>query len=424
MSEAQGAAGPAIQQLIVKVHSRCNLACDYCYVYEAPDQGWRRQPVTMDPATVGVIGARIAEHAAAHGLDRVWVTLHGGEPLLVGPDRLRGIVGDLRRTAGERCELAIGLQTNGVLLDEPWADWMVRERIRVGVSLDGGQAANDRHRRFRNGAGSHRQVVRAVELMAAPGRRPYFAGLLATIDPVNDPVALYHDLAGLDPGRIDLLLPHATWELPPPAAEPSRTVYGDWLVTFFDTWYDAKPVMSVRLFEEIMHALLGGASLSEAVGLSAPQSIVVETDGTFERTDALKIAYDGAAATGYNIFDHSLDDVLRHPAVASNMLGKAGLSATCLQCPIVAACGGGLFPHRYRAANGFDNPSVYCNDLGRLINHVAQRLGADLARHRAKMVGSPLPMPRPTTGGPSDATEHPAVAGGTFAPRKAVGGSR
>jgi hypothetical protein len=28
-------------QIVVKIHSRCNLACDHCYVYEHADQGWR-----------------------------------------------------------------------------------------------------------------------------------------------------------------------------------------------------------------------------------------------------------------------------------------------------------------------------------------------------------------------------------------------
>ena len=27
------------------------------------------------------------------------------------------------------------------------------------------------------------------------------------------------------------------------------------------------------------------------------------------------------------------------------------------------ACGGGYLPHRFSRKNGFDNPSVYCDDL-------------------------------------------------------------
>jgi uncharacterized protein len=27
------------------------------------------------------------------------------------------------------------------------------------------------------------------------------------------------------------------------------------------------------------------------------------------------------------------------------------------------ACGGGYLPHRYSTKNGYDNPSIYCDDL-------------------------------------------------------------
>lgn len=369
-----------LRQFIVKVHGRCDLACDYCYVYNSPDQGWRRRPRAMDLATLRWIGKRIAEHAAGHGLDAVEVTLHGGEPLLLGRERLLGMVSELRRLTAGTCELAIGLQTNGVRLDEGFADALVRANVRIGISLDGGREANDRHRLGHDGASSYERVAAAVSRMTQPERRGCFAGILATIDPANDPARLYHDLADLRPGRIDLLLPHATWESPPAAALPGRTPYGDWLIRFFDTWYDAPPVIGVRLFEEIMNALLGGASLSETVGLSAPQSIVIETDGSYEHLDTLKIAYDGAAATGCTVVQHSIDDALRSPALAAAPYGLAGLSQTCRECPIVTACGGGQYPHRYRATNGFDNPSVYCHDLGVLINHIDARLRADLAR--------------------------------------------
>ncbi|MGH3248417.1 MAG: aKG-HExxH-type peptide beta-hydroxylase, partial [Trebonia sp.] len=33
-------------------------------------------------------------------------------------------------------------------------------------------------------------------------------------------------------------------------------------------------------------------------------------------------------------------------------------------------CGGGLYAHRYRTGSGFDNPSVYCGDLEKIISHV------------------------------------------------------
>jgi uncharacterized protein len=355
------------------------LACDHCYVYEAADQSWRAQPKSITRRTLRAAARRIADHSAPHGLDRVRITLHGGEPLMVGHDGLRQIVQELRTGLSGDVELELGLQTNGILLDERFARFLLQEQVRVGISLDGGRSANDLHRRFAHGGSSYDHVATAARLMASKEYRQIFAGLLCTVDPANDPVQVFHDLAELNPPKVDLLLPHATWETPPRAALPERTVYGDWLVEFFDAWYDAPPVIGVRLFQEVMHALLGGASLSEAVGLSSPESIVIETDGSFERTDALKIAYHGAPATGYNVFEHSLEDLLRHPAIVAGTRGMAGLAECCRSCTIVSACGGGLLPHRYRAANGFDNPSVYCHDLARLITHVSERIVVDLA---------------------------------------------
>jgi uncharacterized protein len=56
------------RQFVVKIHSRCNLACDYCYVYEMADQGWRSQPTRMSLRVVRASVARIAEHVRAHDL--------------------------------------------------------------------------------------------------------------------------------------------------------------------------------------------------------------------------------------------------------------------------------------------------------------------------------------------------------------------
>jgi uncharacterized protein len=380
--------GPEVRQFVLKIHGRCNLACDYCYVYEAVDQSWRSKPPVMSLATARTVGARIREYAERHGLLRVGVTLHGGEPLLAGLNHLRGLVDALRAAVGGETLLDIGLQTNGILLSEAFADYFLAQHVAVGVSLDGGQAAHDRHRRFSHGDGSYEQVLRSVRLLTSPSYRPIFSGLLATIDPANDPTQLFLDLLEVDPGRVDLLLPHATWDNPPPAADPDRTVYGDWLVTFFDLWYEAPPRMGVRLFQETMHTLLGGASSSEVAGLSSHGSLVVETDGSFERSDVLKVAFPGAPATESDVFRHSVNDVLALPEVRAFMRRGEGLSSTCRSCPILPACGGGIFAHRYRSSNGFDNPSVYCRDLGRLITHISRRIRADLAARQSGTVAS------------------------------------
>ncbi|MFC5819850.1 FxsB family cyclophane-forming radical SAM/SPASM peptide maturase [Nonomuraea harbinensis] len=372
------------RQFLLKVHSRCNLACDYCYVYTLADQSWRSRPMIMAPELVDTVAQRIAEHARDHALDSVRLILHGGEPLLAGADYLRQAVRLVRENAGLEVRVDAVVQTNGVLLDKDVLRAFAEEGIQVGVSLDGTSDGNDRNRRYADGRSSYPAVAEALTLLVEPEFRHLYNGLLCTVDLANDPVATYEALLHFQPPVIDFLLPHGTWDVPPPGRvpDPGATPYGDWLVAAFDRWYGASGETVVRLFQEIIHLLLGRASASESVGLTPSTLVVIETDGTMEQTDSLKAVGHGAPATGLNIVDHSFDRALQHPGVVARQLAFEGLSDTCKECVYSRVCGAGLYTHRYRRGTGFLNPSVYCPDLYQLIGHIRQRLVADLRRAR------------------------------------------
>ncbi len=323
------------RQFVLKVHSRCDLACDHCYVYEHADQSWRARPKVIEAGTVALAGDRIAEHARQHRLPEVRVVLHGGEPLLAGAPRLAEIARTLRAAIEPQCPLDLRIHTNGVRLSADFCEVFLAERIKVGISLDGDQAANDLHRRFASGASSYQQVIAAVDLLRAGRYREIYAGLLCTIDVRSDPVAVYRALAALDPPDIDFLLPHATWDTPPPGgvSAPGRTPYADWLAAVYDAWAaDGQPVR-VRMFDSIAATTLGGASRTEALGLAASDLAVIETDGEIEQADSIKVAFDGAPATGLNIATHALDDAAAHPGIQARQRGLAGLSEDCLALP-------------------------------------------------------------------------------------------
>ena len=177
MSSALPQAG-SLREFVFKVASRCNLACDYCYVYTGPDQTWRQRPRRMSPATIDAAAMRIGQHAHAHRLDSVQVALHGGEPLLAGPEIVERVITAVRDAVppGTRADLI--LQTNGVLLDRAFLELFARHQVRIGVSLDGNRQASDRHRYAADGATSYPDVVRALRLLNSEPYRPLFAGVL------------------------------------------------------------------------------------------------------------------------------------------------------------------------------------------------------------------------------------------------------
>jgi uncharacterized protein len=329
---------------------------------------------------------RIAEHARTHGLRAVRVDLHGGEPLLGGPEPALAYAAAVRAELPPGCEARVTVQTNGTLLTARTLDRLAAAGVRVGLSLDGGTAALNHRRTDHAGRPSWPAAARAARLLAErPGS---WAGVLCAVDVDTDPAEVYHSLAALRPPRLDLLLPHANWTTPPPGQG-----YGRWLAAAFDAWWDTDPARRpqprVRLFTEIVGLLLGVPSRTESVGLSPVAALVVDTDGAMEQIDALRVAYDGATATGLDVHRHSFDQALRHPGVAVRQSGAAALAEDCLACPVLRVCGGGNYAHRYRAGEGFRHPSVYCADLERLIRHIAARLAPELPHDSRAAVNLP-----------------------------------
>jgi uncharacterized protein len=379
---ATGVAAVPFRSVVLKVHSRCNLSCDYCYVYEMADQGWQRQPFTMSRDVVAAAVRRIAEHARVHDLDSMQVVLHGGEPLLAGASFIEDLAQRVRRALPARTRAEFTMQTNATRLDRPLLEMLARNDIRVGVSVDGGQEANDRHRRYPSGQGSYESVARACELLGSADFRQIFGGLLCTVSLENDPVATYQALAALGPPQIDFLLPHGTWTAPPPYRAPdASTPYADWLLRAFRCWtQDPKPRPSVRMFDAIIAMLFGESTHAATVGLAPSAVVVIDTDGAIKQVDALYAAYDGAADTGLSVLTDDLDAALDHPTTVATQMGLLALSDQCQACRVRDVCGGGYYPHRYRAGEGFRNPSVYCPDLLALIMAIRDHVAAEVRR--------------------------------------------
>ncbi|MFG2103686.1 FxsB family cyclophane-forming radical SAM/SPASM peptide maturase [Micromonospora echinaurantiaca] len=381
------------RQFVVKIHGWCDLACDYCYVYEHVDQSWRRRPRAMSAAVVDATAARIGEHLRRHGVRQARVILHGGEPLLAGPAHLARTVAAVRAAAPADTDIGFTVQTNAVRLGPEFLRLFLDQHVRVGVSLDGGLAAHNRHRRSAAGAESFPRVARALALLGSEPYRPIYGGILCTIDLANDPLEAYRSLLAFEPPMIDLRLPHGNWVHPPPGRHPARTgtPYGDWLVAVFDEWYDAprRPV-AIRLFDSIIQLLLGGASGTEDIGTTRTGAVVIDTDGSIQGSDVLKTTVPGAPETGLDVFSHSFDDALAVPSIRAEQRSAYAVPRACGGCDVLDVCGGGLYAHRFHPTAGFDFRSVYCLDLLRIIRHVRRRVSADLAARRPPSASAPL----------------------------------
>lgn len=380
---AQGWTPEPLNEFIFKVQTRCNLNCDYCYVYNMGDDSWRSQPKRMSQAVVEAAVRRIDEHATRHGLTKVLVSLHGGEPLLGGLSPLAEFVAGVRNGL-TTTQAEISVQTNGTLVTEEIAAGLAELDVRVGVSLDGPESANA-HRLDRRGRPSFQRTERGIRMLQQqPG---LLVGVLCVVDLANEPVEVLRYLTSLGIPSADLLLPHGNWVNRPIGKQSSKeasldgpTPYGDWLICTFDAWAsERRPATRIRIFDDIIHLILGGTSAYEALGLGPATLVVIEADGAIELVDHLGPSHDGAEQTGCSVFSHSFDDALRHPGMVCRQIGAAALSPFCVACSEARVCGGGLITHRWHEMAGFLAPTVYCADMYKLIRHIRNAI-SDRAR--------------------------------------------
>src|ERR1700742_3694761 len=131
-----GFASQPISQLLVKVASRCNIDCTYCYWFR--DAAVYEKPKLMGEAVLQQLLRRIEEHVTGYSLPDLPIVLHGGEPLLWGVDNFNRFA-EACAAITERTGsvIPISVTTNGVLIDDRWLDCFEAHGISVAISIDG-----------------------------------------------------------------------------------------------------------------------------------------------------------------------------------------------------------------------------------------------------------------------------------------------
>jgi len=362
-----------VSQLVVKVAELCNLNCAYCYLYKHGDEGYKSRPKFMEREAFEALLVRIREYCDREEGRKTAIIFHGGEPTMLGREQLARFAGRAREVLGERLD-GLAMQTNGTLIDGSWLDMLRQYQIQVGVSLDGPAAIHDTNRLDFAGGGSHAAASRAIAMLLQAGMSP---GILCVVAPGASGLEIYRHFRALGVPRMDFLLPDVTHDTRGVfyGAYPGTPV-ADYLIPIFDDWFaEDNPGVKIRIFWSILGALLGGGTETDQLGNPACGYVVIETDGSIQPNDVLRICEQGMAETRLNVFQHGFDDLALGPPLLRQVMDEGPpLAAACRACRERDVCGGGYLPHRYSKSRGFDNPSVWCPDLLRLIGHIRQRV--------------------------------------------------
>lgn len=367
-----------VDTVLLKVASKCNINCTYCYVYNMGDDGWRDMPNLMTRSTVSGVAKALGELVGDQSRPFATV-LHGGEPLMLGPRRLQQLLEVLRKVLPDSHKIC--MQSNGMLLTREIADICAASGVSISISLDGPQDVNDRFRKDKRGDGTHARVATGIRvLLDHPASESLFAGILSVIDPTSDPVSVYCYLKSLQAPSIDFLYRDGNHSIMPYGKADFESIeYGAWLSALLDTYLADPDPPRVRVLDDMIRLLLGGSGVKEGLGARDYVIFIVETDGTISKNDTLKSSFNRADrfAEHWHVGSTRFLKMLETYEFNQYQVSQKATAVQCRTCPHVAVCGGGMPLHRWSKEASFDNPSVYCNDQKFVIDSILRHLRAE-----------------------------------------------
>jgi uncharacterized protein len=380
----------------------CNLDCSYCFFLSKellyPGSNQRMGDDQLEQ----YVRTYLAEQPDG-AVTFVW---QGGEPTLMGLEFFRRAVALAESHRRPAQEVSHSFQTNGVVIDDLWAEFFAENKFLVGLSIDGPKDVHDSFRVNKAGRGTFDQVVRGWWCLQRHGVK---TNILCTVHAANEhrPLDVYRffrDELGAEFVQFIPIVERVAREqwsaveharqsgtdrtdlvyLKDGEAVTSRSVkpveYGAFLSAIFDEWVrvDVGKVF-VQIFDVVLSAMFGQYLLC----VHAPEcgnALAVMHNGDVYSCDH----YVEPKNLLGNVNQGSFQEMLVSPAQREFGRSKrTALPAQCQRCPVRWACHGGCPKDRFiKTSDGEPGLNYLCEGYKQFFGHVQAPMThmADLLR--------------------------------------------
>lgn len=369
----------------------CNLRCAYCFYLEKSRLYADRRDYRMSDEVLKTFIRSYVEAQPTSDVEFVW---QGGEPTLLGVDFFRRVIQLQQPYAGMK-NISNVLQTNGTLLNDDWCRFLRQNNFLVGLSLDGPEDIHDRYRCDRSGRGSFRRAFNGLHLLKKHGVQFNIMASVAR-ETAREPLRVYdffrqqgvefiqfapvvERIPGSEERHLGLQLAgpaNVNTGALQPTITPWTVVpeeYGDFLITIYDEWvrHDVGKTF-VMNFEWALNAWVGNPSPVCIHARQCGQSLVIEHNGDVYGCDHYVYPqfYVG------NVLVGPLADMVGAARELGIGAGKEhGLTDSCRECEVLAACQGGCPKHRFGTSRGGKNGQNYlCSGYKIFFLHIRKYL--------------------------------------------------
>ena len=152
--------------MIKPASSLCNMNCSYCFYHEtAQGRAVPSYGIMPQGSIPGILANMFKDLDPG---DELNIAFQGGEPTLAGLDWFQYVTGEAEKLRGE-VKVNYALQTNGLLIDRAWGDFLAEHRFLTGLSLDLLRGIHDTHRRTSAGVPTWKRVIMTRDILEEAG---------------------------------------------------------------------------------------------------------------------------------------------------------------------------------------------------------------------------------------------------------------
>ncbi len=345
---------PRISSLLIKpVSALCNLDCEYCFYLDRDADPYKDLPSRLMPLDTL---ERLVDTFLFYSYPQSTFAFQGGEPTLAGVKFFQKLIEFQQRHGRNGQSVSNALQTNGVLIDKDWCDLFRTYNWLIGLSIDGPEEVNDRHRFNKAGHPTWKRVMQSLELML---KEKVDFNVLCVLSQANvhKPKEIYKFFKSIGVGYMQFI---PLSEFHPDGTPMPFTVnaeeYGRFLCEIFDLWWPDRRTVRVRFLDNLAEAVAGQKPGSCTMHETCDSYVVVEYNGDIYPCDFFVEKHWKLG----NIEVDSWQEVARRVRRYNFAAKKTLAHPECQVCKYQSICHGGCPKSRHGQRGEFADLDWFC----------------------------------------------------------------
>lgn len=348
---------PQLSLLIKPVSSSCNLRCKYCFYHSIAENRTTKSYGIMSLDMLEMLVKKSLEYAEGS----CTFAFQGGEPTLIGLDFYKNLLEFQKKYNKKKIQVNNAIQTNGIAINDQWAEFLAENNFLVGISLDGPKDIHDMNRIDSMNSGSFTQVMKAIGIF---NKHKVEYNILTVVNAFTcRHISKVYNFFKKNNFRYLQFIPCLDpLNENPGGHEYSLTPekYTYFLKTLFDMWYEdviKGSAVSIRYFDNLVEMIMGNPPESCGMAGFCTCYYVVEADGSAYPCDFYVIDdwYLG------NIKEKSFDDMKYSDKGIEFVEISKNIDPKCRECSDFQLCRGGCRRNREPFEKGLPALNYYCS---------------------------------------------------------------